>query len=307
MFRSQLKLAVLLAMLVTAFETGAVCPAGNPNASLIESTPTAAFTNHGNGTITHNLTGLMWKQCAQGLSGVGCATGAVAAMTWSAALAVAVTDTTAGYTDWRLPNKKELESIVESCGYSPAINQTLFPATPGPNFWSSSSYVPVSTGAWFVNFNDGYADTGAKSAVNSVRLVRGGHCPDPFDAQHPTNIAATLDADASGATTKYDTLTDGLLVVRYLFGLTGQSLTAGTLGGTATRTDPAVIKSCLDGIRTSLDIDGNGTSDAWTDGLLVLRYLFGLRGDSLISGAADPSGSRKTAADIETYIQTLMP
>jgi Protein of unknown function (DUF1566) len=307
MYRRQLTQAALLAMLATAFETGAVCPAGNPNASLIESTPTGAFTDPGNGTITHNLTGLMWKQCAQGLSGAGCATGTIATMTWSGALAVAVADTTAGYADWRLPNKKELESIVESCGYQPAINQSLFPATPGSSFWSGSSYAPIPTGAWFVNFGDGYADFVVKTGVNYVRLVRGGLPFDAFDAQNPTIVIATLDVDASITASKYDALTDGLLIIRYLFGLTGTSLTNGALGGTATRTDPAVIKTYLDGIRTSLDIDANGTADALTDGLLILRYMFGLRGTSLIAGAVDPLGSRNTAAAIEAYIQSLMP
>jgi hypothetical protein len=42
-------------------------------------------------------------------------------------------------------------------------------------------------------------------------------------------------------------------------------------------------------------------------GLLIIRYLFGLRGDALIAGAIDPKATRKTAADIEAYLQTLMP
>jgi len=75
----------------------------------------------------------------------------------------------------------------------------------------------------------------------------------------------------------------------------------------AQRSDPASITSYLDGMRTALDVDGNGTPDALTDVLLILRYLFGLRGDSLIAGAVDAQATRKTAPDIETYIQTLMP
>ena len=118
---------------------------------------------------------------------------------------------------------------------------------------------------------------------------------------------ATLDVDGSVTQTKYDALTDGLLIIRYMFGLTGASLTAGALGATATRTDPVAIKAYLDGLGLSVDIDGNGRVDALTDGLLVLRYLFGLRGASLISGAVDPLGTRKTAADIETYLQSLLP
>jgi hypothetical protein len=71
--------------------------------------------------------------------------------------------------------------------------------------------------------------------------------------------------------------------------------------------DPIVVETFLDDIRASLDIDGNGTTDALTDGLLVLRYLRGVRGDALIAGAADPVGSRKTASEIENYLQSLMP
>jgi hypothetical protein len=56
-----------------------------------------------------------------------------------------------------------------------------------------------------------------------------------------------------------------------------------------------------------LDIDQNGSFDALTDGLILLRYAFGLRGDSLIDGVVDTNANRTSASDIETYIQTLIP
>jgi hypothetical protein len=118
---------------------------------------------------------------------------------------------------------------------------------------------------------------------------------------------ATLDIDQSTPVTRYDALTDGLLIIRYLFGLTGASLTNSALGSTATQTDPAAIKSYLDDIRPALDVDGSGTTDALTDGLLIIRYLFGLRGDALIAGAIDPAAIRKTSPEIEAYLQALMP
>ena len=118
---------------------------------------------------------------------------------------------------------------------------------------------------------------------------------------------ATLDVDASITATKYDALTDGLIIIRYLFGLTGPALTNAALGGSATRTDPAVIKTYLDSIRPALDIDGNNTFDVATDGLLIMRYIFGLRGSALIAGAVGPLGARHSATDIQTYIQSLMP
>jgi len=117
----------------------------------------------------------------------------------------------------------------------------------------------------------------------------------------------SLDVDGSGASTKYDTATDGLLILRYLFGVTGTALTSNALGATATRTDPAALKSYLDGIRTALDIDGNGQVDALTDAVLIRRYLSGLRGSALIAGVVDPAGTRNSAAAIETYLQSLLP
>ena len=116
-----------------------------------------------------------------------------------------------------------------------------------------------------------------------------------------------LDIDASSPGSKYDALTDGLLFIRYLFGLTGTALTNGAIGATATRTDPAQIKSYLDGVRAQLDIDGNGSADALTDGLLVIRYLFGLRGAALINGAVGAGAQRSTSVAIESYLQSLMP
>jgi hypothetical protein len=97
------------------------------------------------------------------------------------------------------------------------------------------------------------------------------------------------------------------LIIRYLFGLTGASLTNSALDSTATQTDPTAIKGYLDDIRPALDIDGSGRSDALTDGLLIIRYLFGLRDPALIAGAVDPLATRKTVVEIEAYIQSLMP
>ena len=118
----------------------------------------------------------------------------------------------------------------------------------------------------------------------------------------------TLDVDGSVSGSKYNALTDGLLYIRYLFGLTGSSLTNNALGSTATRLDGTAIKDYPDAFGLVGDIDGNGSVDAATDGLLVLRYLFGLRGAALIAGVAiDPLGARKSAPEIEAYLQTLMP
>ena len=120
-------------------------------------------------------------------------------------------------------------------------------------------------------------------------------------------VPGPLDIDASSPGSVYDALTDGVLLIRYLFGMSGQVLTAGAIGATATRSDPVAVVAYLDGIRASLDIDGNGNVDALTDGLLILRYLFGVRGAALISNVVGAGATRTTAAQIESYIQALMP
>jgi hypothetical protein len=99
-------------------------------------------------------------------------------------------------------------------------------------------------------------------------------------------------------------LSDGLLALRYLFQFSGAVLTSGALGPGAQRTDPVAIDAHLDCIRaTMLDPDGDGESEPLTDGLLLLRYFFGFRGASLITGAVDINQcTRCDAPSIEVYI-----
>jgi len=80
--------------------------------------------------------------------------------------------------DWRLPNVRELESIVALDWHNPAINNTTFPGCRPSNYWSSSTYQPTPTNAWMVDFTDGYVSLYSKvNNVDShcVRCVRGGN------------------------------------------------------------------------------------------------------------------------------------
>jgi len=106
---------------------------------------------------------------------------------------------------------------------------------------------------------------------------------------------------------RYDALSDGLIVLRYLFGLTGVPMVAGAVSPGAGRGDPAQIAAYLVDVKPLLDVDGDGRADALTDGVLLCRYLFGLRGASLTAGAVGPNATRATAAAIETYIGGLSP
>lgn len=142
---------------------------------LTASTPDSQFTvDDTNGAVTDNKTGLIWKKCLHGQSGTDCTGGAVVSKNWADALALSIDG-------WRLPNIKELQSIVEEQCFQPAINETIFPGTPTiSNVWSNS---PVSNDAWYVTFNgtsvDGYGNTLliANSNTYHVRLVRDAPLP----------------------------------------------------------------------------------------------------------------------------------
>ena len=153
--------------------TGAAQSAPCQN-NLPPSNPDPVYTSQGDGTVTDTRTGLMWKQCAEGLTGTNCQIGSAQTFTWANALAHAEASTFANYTDWRLPNVKELRSLVEECRLSPSINTNRFPNTPGGHFWSGSPRASDANYAWFVVFSGGLAGVNSRSSDHGVRLVRGG-------------------------------------------------------------------------------------------------------------------------------------
>jgi beta-glucosidase len=98
-----------------------------------------------------------------------------------------------------------------------------------------------------------------------------------------------------------DALTDGLLILRYSFELTNESLTYGAIASDSPLSTSEVIASVTETMAIA-DVDGNGEVDALTDGLLVLRYLFELRGEPLIGGVIADNATRTTAVSIEAYL-----
>ncbi|SVD67550.1 uncharacterized protein METZ01_LOCUS420404, partial [marine metagenome] len=109
----------------------------------------------------------------------------------------------------------------------------------------------------------------------------------------------SLDIDGDGKT---GALTDGLLVLRYLFGFSGITLSDGAVSSSAVRTEAGDIVAYLSANVTELDVDGDGETDALTDGLMLLRYLFGFRDETLITDALSSSAVRTTSSEIEGYV-----
>jgi hypothetical protein len=145
------------------------------NKSIAATTPDASFAIRDDGTATHKATGLMWMRCSMGQAWNGnTCSGAAAGFPWAEALNAAVLHKFAGYADWRLPNKNELETIFEESCSSPAINERVFPATPPAYFWSSSPYSGLANGAWSVDFGYGAVNASVKNGSLHARLVRGG-------------------------------------------------------------------------------------------------------------------------------------
>ena len=98
-----------------------------------------------------------------------------------------------------------------------------------------------------------------------------------------------------------DALTDGLLLLRHTFSLRGDALTNGAMASDSTMSSAKVEQRIVDAYAIA-DIDGNGEVDALTDALILLRYLFELRGDNLIAGAVAQNATRVSISDIEQYI-----
>lgn len=121
-----------------------------------------SYTDNGDGTVTDNVTGLMWQQEDDDT-----------ARTWDDAGSYCSDLTLAGYSDWRLPSKKELMSIVDYGTSNPSIDSTYFSGTNAWGYWSSTTYAENTSSAWDVNFSRGFVDNNNKSSDGYVRCVRG--------------------------------------------------------------------------------------------------------------------------------------
>lgn len=136
------------------------------------------FNVGGNGTVTDTHTGLMWKTCPEGYSDAACSSGTVLDIT-SADSAVkqlkkANDAADKGYSDWRVPSRNELASLVNLACSNPAI-VPIFPKNESLAYITSSADVnALSTKVWSVDFKDGNVFPDLLTRTYRLRLVRAG-------------------------------------------------------------------------------------------------------------------------------------
>ena len=135
--------------------------------------PNPRFTDNANGTVTDNLTGLIW------LKNANC----FGTKTWADALtsANALASPACGLSDdssagqWRLPNIAELESLIDAERVNPALpTGHPFTAVQADYYWSSSTYAGDTARAWLMYMGDGYVYYDSKGLNVYVWPVRGG-------------------------------------------------------------------------------------------------------------------------------------
>ena len=142
------------------------------------------FTSNGNGTITDNLTGLIWLQnanCTDSIGGITKASGTLAwanALTWSNNLASSKCGLTDGSSagQWRLPTRKELKSLVNRGQANSAtwLQTKGFTNVMASGYWSSSTDAGYTNDAWIVDISDGLMISDYKGYSYFVWAVRGG-------------------------------------------------------------------------------------------------------------------------------------
>ncbi len=133
--------------------------------------PNPRFTDHGNGTVTDNLTGLMWTKTSDACSGV---------KTWTQAMDCAAAQYNwpcyAGYCDWVLPNVRQLQSLIDYGRYGAALpSGHPFTNVRSYFYWSSSTSASSTGSAWLVSITNGSVELENKTYLNYVWPVRGGY------------------------------------------------------------------------------------------------------------------------------------
>jgi Metallo-peptidase family M12B Reprolysin-like len=202
-----------------------------------------------------------------------------------------------------------------SNGYNFAIDADFANPIAGRDAWSGlqASYVtttvqlpPAVNGQTIrLRFRAGWDNSttvvGANWRVDGVTVLSGRACP--VAGTGSCSAPALLNIDDSSSPDVYNGGTDGLLLVRYLFGLRDAPLTLNATG-TAPQRDAALIATHIATHLARFDVDGDGVVLATTDGVMIIRRLLGLSGAALTTGVR--VGTR-TDTEIANAIDALRP
>jgi hypothetical protein len=123
----------------------------------------AALVDNGDGTVTDTGSGLMWQKATP-----------PGTYKWQNALSYCENLSFAGYSDWRLPNRNELQSLVDYSRYNPAIDPLLASNTVPYNYWSSTTYTGSMDFVWLVYFGSGNVGYEPRTGSYEMRCVRSG-------------------------------------------------------------------------------------------------------------------------------------
>lgn len=178
----------MISLMLIAPAAWATCP--SPHANIQISKPNSLYIDNFDGTVTDQATSLVWAKCSLGQTWVDntaddgsddSCVGTATTYTWKGALDAARSSSDSAYlgkTGWRVPNVKELGSLLENACSSPAINTGTFPSTANAIYWTSSPYAGspgTDLEAWYVGFlSSGEIFRELKSKLYRVRLVREG-------------------------------------------------------------------------------------------------------------------------------------
>jgi hypothetical protein len=186
-------------------------------------------------------------------------------------------------------------------GFVPAPTATI---TPTPSITPTASATPTRTAT--PTSTPTPSATPTRTPTRTVTPTPTGPTPTPTSTPTATPTVTPggppSDITADG---HINPLTDGIIVVRFLAGVTGPALTAGVLDADCYRCDPAVVEAYVESIESELDIDDNGTVGPFSDGVLLLRRMFGFSGSSLVDGARAEDCHRCDPGDIAAYIDGL--
>ncbi len=192
-----------------------------------------------------------------------------------------------------------------------SATRSISGSLPNSRGWNIGDASPETNASW-QNLGGSPRNAAFNGRIDELQLYDRALTADEVGALHASGGVLclpplpSLDVDANVQGPAYAATTDGLLVLRYLLGLNGDALTANALGTGATR-DAAGVITYLDGARWMLDVDDDGLYGLDTDALLILRYLFGFRGEALVTGAVGADAGRSTAAAIEAFLAALTP